>query len=66
MLSKTELLYTLALQRTPNIGDTSAKTLLHHVGSAEGIFKEHSSKLLKIPGIGWFKIKDIQDKIFVD
>jgi len=47
MLSKTELLYTLALQRTPNLGDTSAKKLLHHVGSAEGIFKEKPQTFLK-------------------
>mgnify|MGYP000253409174 FL=1 len=41
MLSRDELLYTLALQRVPNLGDTSAKKLLQFVGSAEGIFKEN-------------------------
>ena len=64
MLSKTELLYTLALQRTPNLGDTSAKKLIHHVGSAEGIFKEKPSNLLKIHGIGGFKIKQLRQKIY--
>jgi len=39
MLSKDELQYTLALQRVPNLGDTSAKKLLQFVGSAEGVLK---------------------------
>jgi DNA processing protein len=60
MLSKTELQYTLALQRVPNLGDTSAKKLLHHIGSAENIFKEKPTNLLKIDGIGGYKIKDLQ------
>ena len=60
MLSKSELRYILALQRVPNLGDTSAKKLLHHVGSAEEIFKEKTSTLLKIDGIGAYKIKDLQ------
>ena len=57
MLSETELLYTLALQRVPNLGDTSAKKLLLALGSAEAIFKEKKSNLLKIDGIGNLKIK---------
>lgn len=59
MLSRDELLYTLALQRVPNLGDTSAKKLLQSVGSAKGIFKEKRGKLLKIDGIGLLKIKGI-------
>jgi len=35
MLSENELLYTLALQRVPNLGDILAKKLLSVVGSAE-------------------------------
>ena len=66
MLSKTELLYTLALQRTPNLGDTSAKKLLRQVGSAEGIFKEKPANLLKIDGIGSFKLKALQAPILLD
>ena len=66
MLSKTELLYTLALQCVPNLGDTSAKKLLQHVGSAEGIFKENKNTLLKIDGIGAFKLKDLSEKRFLD
>ena len=59
MLSRNELRHTLALQRVPNLGDTSAKKLLQAVGSAEGIFKEKKSNLLKIEGIGVFKLKDL-------
>lgn len=59
MLSKNELRYTLALQRVPNLGDTSAKKLLQYVGSAEGIFKEKKNNLLKIDGIGALKVKDL-------
>ena len=61
MLSTKELLYTLALQRTPNLGDTSAKKLLRAVGSAEAIFKEKKHNLLKIDGIGVFKLKDLNE-----
>jgi len=59
MLSQNQLRYMLALQRVPNLGDTSAKKLLQHVGSAEEIFKEKKSNLLKIDGIGAFKLKDL-------
>ena len=59
MLSRNELLYTLALQRIPYLGDSSAKKLLQSVGSAEGVFKEKIGKLLKIDGIGLLKIKGI-------
>jgi DNA processing protein len=59
MLSEKELLYTLALQRVKNLGDTSAKKLLHVVGSAEAIFKEKKQHLLKIDGIGSLKLKEL-------
>ncbi len=62
MLSETELLYTLALQRVKNLGDTSAKKLLRAVGSAEGIFKEKKHRLLKIEGIGSLKLKELSLK----
>lgn len=66
MLTENELRYTLALQRVPNLGDTSAKKLLHHVGSAEGVFKEKKENLLKIDGIGRFKVKEISEKKYLD
>lgn len=61
MLSETELLYTLALQRVPNLGDTSAKKLLRAIGSAQAIFEERKSTLLKIDGIGALKLKDLNE-----
>jgi DNA processing protein len=67
MLSKDELRYTLALQRVPNLGDTSAKKLLQFVGSAEGVFKEKRTNLLKIDGIGALKLKDLNaSRILID
>jgi DNA processing protein len=66
MLSKTELKYTLALQRVPNLGDASAKKLLHKVGSAEGVFKEKQATLLKIDGIGAFKLKSLRNTSLFD
>ncbi|WP_432412221.1 DNA-processing protein DprA [Rasiella sp. SM2506] len=62
MLSETELLYTLALQRVKNLGDTSAKKLLRAVGSAEGIFSEKKHRLLKIDGIGNLRLKALSLK----
>lgn len=61
MLTTKELLYTLALQRVPNLGDSSAKKLLRAVGSAEGVFQEKKSNLLKIDGIGNLKLKELQE-----
>lgn len=48
----TEIFYLLRLQRTPGIGIVNAKKLIQHCGSAEAIFKEKRSHLLKINGIG--------------
>ncbi|QNJ97442.1 DNA-processing protein DprA [Constantimarinum furrinae] len=66
MLSKNELRYMLALQRVPNLGDASAKKLLNHVGSAEGIFNESKRNLLKIDGIGSYKLKELHKKTNLD
>ena len=63
MLSKNELRYTLALQRVPNLGDATAKRLILKVGSAEGVFSERKRTLLKIKGIGPFKLKALSKKI---
>ncbi len=46
------LIYKIALSFIPLIGDINAKKLVAYVGSAEGIFREKKSNLLKIPGIG--------------
>ena len=47
-----DLLYTLALQHVPNIGDITAKRMISHCGSAEAVLKERKQNLLKIDGIG--------------
>ncbi|UZH56592.1 DNA-protecting protein DprA [Salinimicrobium tongyeongense] len=51
-----DLQYVLALQHVPNLGDVSAKKLIRHTGSAEAVFKEKKSVLLKIGGIGNTKL----------
>ncbi len=66
MLSKNDLRYTLALQRVPNLGDATAKKLIRKVGSAEGVFKEKKSNLLKIDGVGLIKLKELSEKIQLD
>ena len=63
MLSENELLYTLALQRVPNLGDILAKKLLSVVGSAEGIFQEKTANLLKIDGIGNLRLQGLNTKL---
>ena len=66
MISNDELRYMLALQRAPNLGDTSARKIVSHVGTAKGVFKEKRHKLLKISGIGSFKLKDLEEKYLLD
>ena len=56
MISKSilhpELIYRLGITLIPYIGDINAKKLIAYCGSAEAVFKEKKSTLLKIPGIG--------------
>ncbi len=47
-----DLLYQLALTMLPDIGAITAKKLIAYVGSPEGVFKEKTHILQKIPGIG--------------
>ncbi|MGM1054650.1 MAG: DNA-processing protein DprA [Bacteroidota bacterium] len=56
-----ELLYVLALQHIPNLGDSTAKKLIRHLGSAEAVLKSKKESLLKIDGIGKFKLKGFYD-----
>ena len=60
-MSDNELIFLLALQQLSNIGDSTAKKLLQHLGSAEAIFKEKKQNLLKIEGIGSIKVKDLHN-----
>lgn len=61
-----QLIYALALQHVPRIGSTTAKKLISHCGSAEAVFKERKSKLLKIDGIGSFTLEGLFDKIHLE
>ncbi len=56
-----QLLHLLALQGTPKIGDTLAKRLLSHCGSAEAVFAERTSKLQHIEGIGSVVTQELTD-----
>jgi DNA processing protein len=47
-----ELIYRLGITLIPNIGDINAKKLIAYCGSAEAVFNEKKSTLIKIPGIG--------------
>ncbi|MWW24245.1 DNA-processing protein DprA [Algibacter lectus] len=51
-MTENDLLYALALQHVPNIGDITAKRLISHCGSAEAVLKEKRTNLLKIDGVG--------------
>ncbi|MDO5978786.1 DNA-processing protein DprA [Flavivirga spongiicola] len=57
-MTENDLLYTLALQHVPNIGDITAKRLISHCGTAEAVLKEKKQNLLKIDGIGSLVLKD--------
>ncbi|HNQ27801.1 MAG TPA: DNA-processing protein DprA [Aquaticitalea sp.] len=57
-----ELLYLLALQNVPNIGDITAKKLINHCGSAKAVFEERQGNLMKIDGIGSVTIKQLYYK----
>lgn len=58
-----DLQFILALQHVPNLGDATAKKLLRYAGSAEAVFKEKIGNLVKIDGVGKFKLQDLQDPI---
>ncbi|PWH83842.1 DNA-protecting protein DprA [Algibacter marinivivus] len=58
-MTENDLLFTLALQHVPNIGDITAKRLISNCGSAEAILKEKKENLLKIDGIGTVTISDL-------
>lgn len=63
-MTENELFYLLQLQKTPNLGDISAKKLIQKLGSAEAVFKEKKSALLKIDGIGPFRIDQLQNQSY--
>ncbi len=58
-----DLLYTLALIRIPNLGDTTAKKLIRHCGSAKQAISEKQSNLMKIDGVGRIRIKELHNPV---
>ncbi|TXE08492.1 DNA-protecting protein DprA [Gelidibacter salicanalis] len=58
-MSDQDLIFILALQNVPKIGDITAKKLIAHCGSAEAVFREKKQQLLKIDGIGGSMLEDI-------
>ncbi|MBD0831167.1 DNA-processing protein DprA [Aestuariibaculum sediminum] len=58
-MQETNLLYALALQHVPNIGDITAKRLIAHCGSPEAVLNERKQNLLKIDGVGHVMIKHL-------
>lgn len=61
-MSDQDLIYILALQNVPKIGDITAKKLIAHCGSAEAVLKEKKNLLLKIDGIGSNMLRDVNNK----
>lgn len=56
-----ELVYQIALNEVPNIGDVVAKSLVQIFGSASEIFKAPVSQLEKIDGVGTIRAKSIKN-----
>jgi len=62
LIPENELIALLRLQRTPNIGDVIAKKLLEKCGSAQGIFEERKTNLLKLDGVGTYTLNALHNK----
>ncbi len=58
-----ELLYNIALTKIDKVGAVTAKTLISYCGSAKEIFKEHKSRLMKIPQVGSAIANATKDKV---
>lgn len=57
-----ELFYRLALKNADMVGDVTAKKLMVHFGSAEGIFLKSAQHWLKIDGVGHKLVQKLSDK----
>ncbi len=65
-MNKNEIIHILALQKAKGIGSINAKKLIKFCGSAEAVFKEKQQNLLKIEGIGLFKLKGLKEKALLE
>ena len=64
-MSDEELLFALALQCAPNIGDITAKKLIIHCGSPQIVINESKENLLKITGIGSYAINHLHESLLL-
>lgn len=64
-MGQSELIYILALQNMPNLGDSTAKKLIRHLGSAGAVFAAKKQSLLKIDGVGDVKLKGFEDPAYL-
>ena len=64
-MTEQELIYALALQHIPKIGDVTAKKLINHCGSAEAVLSEKKQNLIKIDGIGSMLLQGLHDKKYL-
>lgn len=60
-MNEEELLYTLALNHVPRIGDIMAKKLIATCGSAKSVLSEKKEHLLKIEGVGKITLEGLYD-----
>ena len=60
-----ELQYAIALKLIPSVGDTTAKKLIQHFGSAKAIFNESKNDLKSLTGIGEVKLKAFKDSAYL-
>ena len=61
MMKGEDLIYVLALQHVPRIGDITAKKLIHHCGSPAAVFESSARTLCTIDGVGTATIKGLLD-----
>ncbi|MGS2740301.1 DNA-processing protein DprA [Sinomicrobium sp. M5D2P17] len=59
-MTASELLYVLALQYAPKIGDITAKKLIAHCGSPRAVFEERPDRLQKIHGVGGYLTENLR------
>lgn len=64
-MNKDDLIYALALQCVPKVGDITAKKLIHHCGSPKAVFKEKKANLLKIDGVGSLVLEGLQESNYL-
>ncbi len=61
-----EMIYRIGLSLLKGIGPVLSKNLISYCGSAEAVFSEKKSKLLKVPGVGDTVMDVINEDILVE